>query len=247
MSNSIEPIPSAEPAHDSLASLLREDPARGIAEAARRAQAGDVEAQLIHAQILIEGRGVEADAVEAVHWYTLAASQGSALAMNMLGRCHELGQGTPTDAELATIWFRRAAEHGSDWGMYNYAHSLATGRGVAADRQGAYAWYRRAADLGHAKSMNFVGRFHEEGWVQDADRGQAVLWYQRSAEGGDFRGQASYAACLAAEGRLDEAAGWLRRALAEASPAFLATLLPQLANSPHASMRALAAEFEPRP
>ncbi len=72
------------------------------------------------------------------------------MAMNMLGRCHELGQGTAPDPVLAAVWYRRAADTGLDWGLYNLANLLATGRGVTQDRAQALTLYTRAAHLGHA-------------------------------------------------------------------------------------------------
>lgn len=165
------------------------------------------------------------------------------MAMNMVGRCHELGRGTAVDLELAAAWYRRAAERGLDWGQYNYAQLLAAGRGVPADRARALALYRLAAAQGHAKSMNLIGRHYDEGWEVERDPVAAEAWYRRSAEGGDFRGQCSYASVLVQAGRVDEAVDWLRRAARTATPAFLQQLRISLADSPVPALRELAAEF----
>ena len=228
---------------DAFLAAMREDPASALARVREAAHAGDVQAQMLYAQMLCEGRGVPRDAVEGLHWHTLAANSGHALAMNMVGRCHELGQGTPANAELAAAWYRKAAASGSLWGMYNYANQLATGRGVARDQAQAFALYRRAAEQGHAKSMNLVGRYYEEGWEVERDAAAALDWYRKSAEAGDFRGQASYAAILAQRGALDEAAAWLRRAEASGTPAFLEKLGAELADSPHALLRDIGARM----
>ncbi len=63
----------------------------------------------------MEGKGTRVDPETAVLWYSVAANQGSATAMNLLGRCHELGQGTPPSPALAVVWYRRAADAGLDW------------------------------------------------------------------------------------------------------------------------------------
>ena len=217
-----------------------------VAEIRAAAAAGDIAAQALYAQILGEGRGVALDAVEALHWYTLAANSGDAAAANMVGRCHELGHGTRINFELAAAWYRKAAKHGLDWGLYNYANLLARGRGVKADRAQAFALYRRAADLGHAKSMNMVGRYYDEGWEVERNAEAAVEWYRKAAVGGDFRGQTSYASILALRGELDAAAGWLRRAAMTATPAFLERLADDLARAPHALLREVAAEMRAR-
>ena len=254
------------------------DATRALADVRRAARAGDVGAQSLLGQVLIERRdggnvaqvresdafvanaalhacaeadrsdagGVDATDAEALHWFTLAANEGDAVAMNMVGRCHELGRGTKPDASLAAAWYRKAADANLDWGLYNYAQLLAAGRGVGRDRARALSLYRRAAAMGHAKSMNLVGRFYDEGWEVEANRAVAIEWYRRAAEGGDFRGQVSHASVLAAEGRVDEATRWLERAIETATPAFLAQLAADLARAPEAEFRAVAAKIRAR-
>ena len=117
----------------------------------------------------MEGKGTAQDASAALLWYETAANNGAPMAMNMLGRCHELGQGTAPDPALAAVWYRRAADTGLDWGLYNLANLLATGRGVTQDRAQALALYTRAAHLGHAKSMNLLARHLEDGLDTAAD------------------------------------------------------------------------------
>ena len=224
-----------------LASVAREDWPAALAQVRASAHAGNVEAQALLGQLHAEGRGVERDEREALHWWSLAANSGHAGAANMLGRCHELGCGTPVDLERAAAWYRTSANAGFDWGLYNYANLLATGRGVAQDGAAAFALYRRAADMGHAKSMNLVGRHYEDGTQVERDPRAAFDWYRRSAEAGDFRGQASHAAVLAQRGEVDAAAQWLRRAMETGTPAFLSMLARQLADSPHAVLRDIGA------
>lgn len=178
------------------------------------AEAGELEAQALLGQILLDGNGIQRDPALARTWFAIAAGRGHAMAGNMLGRCLELGWGGIVDLAAAARCYRQAAERGLDWGMYNYANLLATGRGVERDQAGALVWYRRAAELGHAKSMNLVGRYYEEGRTVPRDSQAAFAWYRRSAEAGDFRGQFSYASVLADRSHWDEARHWLRQALA---------------------------------
>ncbi|HEY0230388.1 MAG TPA: tetratricopeptide repeat protein [Dokdonella sp.] len=225
---------------------MSEAVAVAAAEIRAAARAGDVDAQALYAQMFAEGRGVAADAGEAVYWYTLAGNSGHALAMNMVGRCHELGRGTPVNLELAAAWYRKAAQAGLDWGLYNYAQLLRRGQGVKPDRAQALALYRRAAALGHAKSMNLIGRYYDEGWEVERDPAVAIEWYRKAAIGGDFRGQTSYASILAAQGELVAAAQWLRRAATTATPAFLQRLAADLAQSPHAQLREIGPQLGTR-
>lgn len=228
---------------DAFIAAVRSDPVQALGRVREAARAGDVQAQMLYAQMLCEGRGVPCDPIEGLHWHVLAANSGHAFAMNMVGRCHELGVGTLANAELAAAWYRKAADGGSLWGMYNYANLLATGRGVARDTACALAWYRRAAEQGHAKSMNLVGRHYEEGWEVERDTRIAADWYRRSAEGGDFRGQISHAAVLTQQGDVDGAVQWLRRAAETARPDLLRRVAADLAGSPHAALRDTSAHL----
>ncbi|SEI37708.1 hypothetical protein SAMN04244579_00079 [Azotobacter beijerinckii] len=200
---------------------LADDPRQAARWTLAAAGAGEVEAQALLGQLLLDGHGIQRDAELAREWFEIAARSGHAMAGNMLGRCCELGWGGAVDEAAAATHYRTAARRGLDWGMYNYANLLATGRGVARDEAQALAWYRRAAELGHAKSMNLVGRYHEEGRVVRADPQAALAWYRRSAEAGDFRGQFSYATLLMDLGQRDEARRWLREALERGHLKFL--------------------------
>ena len=198
---------------EQLKSMLDESPARAAQAILMAAREGVVDAQALLGQILLDGQGIAQDQPLALRWFDIAARQGHLMARNMLGRCHEHGWGCVADASVAARHYRVGAEAGLDWAMYNFANLLATGRGVSEDQAQALNLYRRAAELGHAKSMNLLGRYLEEGRVCPSDTKAAHDWYRRSAEGGDFRGQFSYAAVLAAEGNIEEALVWLRKAL----------------------------------
>jgi TPR repeat protein len=176
------------------------------------AEAGVAEAQAVYAQMLLDGAGVSQDAAAAFMWFNKAAAQHHLMALNMVGRCYDLGWGIAVDKARAAECFRIAAEAGLDWAMYNYGTALALGDGVAQDRGAALALFRRAAALGNAKAMNHVGSFHEDGWACARDMAEAARWYARAAEGGDFRGAFNYARMLADAGERDEALVWIERA-----------------------------------
>ncbi len=78
------------------------------------AEAGMAEAQAYYGQILLDGRGIERNPEEAVEWFRKAAAAGHLMAVNMLGRCHELGWGVQPDRAAATALYRQAAEGGLD-------------------------------------------------------------------------------------------------------------------------------------
>lgn len=208
------------------------------------AEDGVADAQVAYGQMLLDGAGVDADPRAAFGWFSKAAGQGHLMAINMVGRCYDLGWGVPVDKVAAARWFRAAADGGLEWGMYNYATALTLGEGVPEDRPAALTWFRKAAALGNAKSMNYIGSFHEDGWVVARDLAQAQFWYLGAADGGDFRGQFNVARLLASEGRIEEALAWLRRVPETATPAFLAKAAAWLKACPHDALRTFANEID---
>ncbi|MFG6206452.1 tetratricopeptide repeat protein [Pseudomonas retamae] len=229
-----------------LAAMLKESPARAAQAILLAAGKGEVEAQALLGQILLDGRGIAQDQPLALRWFGIAAGRGHLMARNMLGRCHEHGWGCAVDASVAAQHYRIAAEAGLDWAMYNLANLLATGRGATVDHLQALALYWRAAELGHAKSMNLLGRYLEEGQVCPADPLAARDWYRRSAMAGDFRGQFSFAAVLAGEGRIDEALVWLEKALVGGNLNFLRVASQTLADAADPRVQAMAARYSAR-
>jgi len=222
---------------DALQTYLSGDGRLAAVRAA--AQHGIVEAQTIFGQMLLDGKFLPRDPEAALRWFTSAAGGRHAEAMNMAGRCHELGWGTPAAPDIAASWYRQAAELGYTWGQYNLANLLLRGRGVMQDRGQALRWFRAAAAQGHAKSMNLLGRFYEEGWEIPADRQAALHWYRCSAEAGDFRGQYNYATILLAQGQTAAACQWVRKAVSAGTPEFLNTIGQQLVGAADADLREL--------
>lgn len=229
-----------------LRAMLDESPARAAQAILIAAREGEVEAQALLGQILLDGQGIAQDRSLALRWFGIAAHQGHLMARNMLGRCHEHGWGCAADASLAARHYRIAATAGLDWAMYNYANLLATGRGVVEDQLQALSLYRRAAELGHAKSMNLLGRYLEEGRVCPADPAAARNWYRRSAESGDFRGQFSFAAVLTDEGNIEDALVWLRKALAGGNLNFLRVAYKALSAANDPQIQAMAVDYKQR-
>jgi len=186
------------------------------------------EAQAVLGQMLLDA----GQAREGFAWFNKAATQGHLMALNMVGRCYDLGWGTSIDKARAAECFRVAAERGLDWGMYNYATALTLGEGVAEDKAAALAWFEQAAEHGNAKAINYLGSFHEDGWVVERDMGKAAELYRQAAEGGDFRGMFNHARMLLDAGQADEARRWIAEARKTATPAFTAKMRGWILGSP---------------
>ena len=95
--------------------------------------------------------------------------------------------------------------------------------------------------------MNLVGRCREQGWGCGANPKAARAWYRRSAEAGYFRGQYNHGLMLAEDGRVDEAAHWIERALAGAPAGSRVLMARALAARPEPILSALAATGEAVP
>ena len=61
------------------------------------ADAGMADAQAVYGQMLLDGAGVARDPAAALGWFTRAAAQHHVMAINMVGRCYDLGWGTAPD------------------------------------------------------------------------------------------------------------------------------------------------------
>ncbi|WP_202988074.1 tetratricopeptide repeat protein [Pseudomonas typographi] len=72
-----------------LRELLTRNPQHATRWIATAARAGLPAAQVVWAQLLLEGRGVERDPAGAFTWFAKAAAAGDIEACNMLGRCYE--------------------------------------------------------------------------------------------------------------------------------------------------------------
>lgn len=194
----------------------------------------------MYGQMLLDGAGVAADPRAALDWFVKAAAQHHLMALNMVGRCYDLGWGTAPDKARAAECYRIAAARGLDWAMYNYATLLALGDGVAEDKAAALGWLEQAASgvtMAAAKAINFVGSFAEDGWGGERDMARAAACYARAAEGGDFRGCFNHARMLADAGDVDAAVPWLRRAGELGNARFVGQVVDWLVASDSAALR----------
>ena len=230
---------------EAIAARLSGPPEERAAFVREAAEAGVAEAQAVLGQMLLDGAGVARDERAALGWFTRAAAQHHLMALNMVGRCYDLGWGIRPDKARAAQCYRIAAERGLDWAMYNHATLLALGEGVAEDKAAALGWLERAvatgSGLARAKAINFVGSFAEDGWACERDLDRAARCYAEAAEGGDFRGAFNHARMLAQDGRADEALAWLARAIEGGTPAFARKTKDWLAGSDLPAFRAFAA------
>jgi hypothetical protein len=133
------------------------DPARAAALYRQAAERGHGWAQFNLATLLLDGRGLAADRMQALHWYVRAArgrsgkaaeggnADAAAKSATMIGRSLELGWERPARPAAALHWYRRGAEGGDYRGQFDYARLLL-------ERSGrldlAEPWFARCIESG---------------------------------------------------------------------------------------------------
>lgn len=219
---------------------LAKDPAFAAEQVRKAALSGDAAAQLSWGLMLLDGHGTPRDLPAAFNWIQLSARAGGRDAMNMLGRCHELGWGTDVNLAIAAHCYRAAAELKHHWAEFNLACLLLREDGVPGELAEALALLARAARRGNAKAMNMLGRCCEEGWRGTRKPAAARRWYLRAARGGCFRGAFHTARHLIDDGEIDQAVKWLRQSIASAPADFCEELAGVFAAHPVERLRAIS-------
>ena len=184
--------------------------------AEKRAEQGDVNAQVCLGLMREYGEAVAEDPKKAVHWYRKAAEQGYAVAQRRLGVAYALGQGVEKDPEQAVAWFRKAAEQGHAAAQCNLGFRYARGEGVEKDPEQAAAWFRKAAEQGNAEAQRNLGVVYSRGEGLEKDPEQAAAWFRKAAEQGEAEAQrnlgVAYARGEGVEKDPKQAAAWFRKA-----------------------------------
>jgi TPR repeat protein len=162
------------------------------ASLARNAEAGRAWAQLQMGLMTMEGDGnIEKDRFKAAGWFSLAADQGSAMAMSMLSVLWEEGfpeLGVPSSKQKADQYMIQAAKHGSSIHQSEMAGLAREGS------ESSLIWYTLASAQGDAKAQNALGGFHMNG-THGMPRSvfAAIYWLRKAA----LQGEPTAQGCLA--------------------------------------------------
>jgi uncharacterized protein len=156
-----------------------------IAILKKRAESGDVRAQVELGTAYAEGNSVVEDDVEAIKWFRRAAEKRDAAGEYSLGEMYLSGRGVNTDLAEAVKWMRRAAEDGDARGQFNLAAMYVQGQGVPKDEAEAARWMRKAADQGLAAGQFGLGSMYMHGRGIPQSASEAANWYRKAAGQGD--------------------------------------------------------------
>jgi TPR repeat protein len=118
-----------------------------------------------------DGRGVDADAAQAVGWLTQAAEAGNGAAQAYLGYHNEsllkwdpVSESSPSNnMPVAVEWYRRSAKQGHAGGEYHLGLCYLEGKGVAQDEERGLELIRQSADQNHAYALFQLARLYAEG------------------------------------------------------------------------------------
>jgi TPR repeat protein len=141
-----------------------------------------MESQFRLARLYIEGKGVDADAAEAVKWYRSAAAQGHARAQAGLGFMLHTGRGADPDLAEAIQWYRKAAAQGRATAQFNLGKIHLDGEGVDVDEGEALRWFQMAANQDYPAALISLARMYEEGRAVERDPARAFKLTKRAAK-----------------------------------------------------------------
>ena len=159
------------------------------AELARRAQAGDHDAQVKYGNTFLIAKPPNFQ--EAQRWFRLASDGGNAAGAQNLGMMFENGLGAPKNPTEAARWYRLAAERGNAMGQAQIGRLYESGTGVPQDFGEALKWYRMAADQKNSTGQNNLGSMYVMGRGVAADPAEAVRLFRLAADQGNSVAQAN--------------------------------------------------------
>ncbi len=179
-------VPSPAPKPGAVAFRPQDLPA-GLGTVALRtaAMAGDPVAAYEIAARYFDGRGVEANGVEALRWFELARAAGSVPAAYRLGGIYEKGQGVTKNLSEARRYYLLAAEGGHIKAMHNLAVLHAEGVDGKPDFRTATRWFRMAADRGLRDSQYNLAVLYARGLGAEQNLAEAYRWFSLAAIQGD--------------------------------------------------------------
>ncbi|KAG0238040.1 hypothetical protein BGW42_007594 [Actinomortierella wolfii] len=184
----------------------------------RRAQQGDVEAQMTMAFLCLRGEcGVVRSDADAFDWYLRAAENGHAGAQYNLALMYLEGQGVPQSDIDAFRWFHAAAVQGNATAQFSLAAMYDQGsQGIEQNDHEAAKWYRMAAEQGNIDAQLNLALMYHDGQGIEQSYVEAVKWLLCAAEQGDASAQFNLAVMFdqghGVEQSDEEASQWYRMA-----------------------------------
>lgn len=141
----------------------------------RQAKEGSLEDQMNLGYMYLYGsNGVQQDFDKAFEYYTMAAKQNDAIALNNLGSLYFSGIGTKQDTISALKLFTKAAELGNDNAAVNLAFIYLSGGTKDEERNDkAIKLFKQAAEKGNNIAKFMLGYAYYKGFILEPDNAKA--------------------------------------------------------------------------
>ncbi|GAF65495.1 hypothetical protein BTS2_2393 [Bacillus sp. TS-2] len=133
-----------------------------IAKIKLSAENGSIEDQVRLGEMHFKGNGVEEDYIEALKWFSMAAINKNAHALNRLGEMYQYGYGVKSNEQEAVNWYKKAVEKGFSDAEFRLGWMHEKGRGgLTKDLNQALTYYRLAASKGHKTAQDYVNVYEQ--------------------------------------------------------------------------------------
>jgi TPR repeat protein len=166
--------------------------------------------------IYTDGKGVPADATEAVKYYRRSAALHDRNGLHSLGVAYEKGLGIEQDFEKARKLFLESAELGNHLAEYELGHMYEFGEGFDANLNKAFQWYLKSAESGYKKAQFSIALMYMNGSGVSKDTSRAEKWFKRAAAQGMTNAQLNlglmYRYGLGGTLDMSKARQWLQKA-----------------------------------
>lgn len=195
----------------------------------RAAEAGLLEAQVVFANFLLEGRlspateplgsgreSTDPDFEGALRWGLVAANRNSASGAALVAYVLTNGPEAVRDIVQSDNWYRRAADGDSPQGWLGHGMALMREARSEEDKAAGAAVILKAAEAGLPLALYFMGTMTQQGLGIPANEADAMNWYRQAAAAGVRAAQARWGAALLSgrgvQRNIVEGESWLRRA-----------------------------------
>lgn len=148
-----------------------------LSEYTKRANEGDVNAQLELAKAYLYGGAGKVDGRESMYWCAMALRAGHPLAKVFYGTYHFMGLGVPKDYKVAFRWWNEAAQDGNREGEAFTAWAYSQGIGTEKNDVCAYQLWRKAAEQGIVNAQISLAKCYEKGLGVDINTPMALFWF----------------------------------------------------------------------
>jgi TPR repeat protein len=161
----------------------------------KKAEGGDVDAQVALAKALWFGSGVPQNRKEAIVWYTAAAEQGNASAQLWMGGLYLSGEEVAKDTKEAVRLIRLSAESGYAAAQGVLGSMFENAQGVPQSLSEALKWYGLGVRNDDSVSLINLGAMYARGGGVRKDATEAFRLWKRAADKGVAAAQVRVALC----------------------------------------------------